>query len=71
MPASRAVVSGESTVIINGATATLPFVTNKQLVGIAVTGDERLAALPNVETFKEAKLPLDYAGTWQGLLTTG
>ncbi|MBS9478968.1 Bug family tripartite tricarboxylate transporter substrate binding protein [Ancylobacter radicis] len=69
--ASRAVVSGESTVIINGATATLPFVTNGQLVGIAVTGDERLAALPNVETFKEAKLPLSDAGTWQGLLTTG
>ncbi len=56
--ASRAVVSGESTVIINGATATLPFVTNKQLVGIAVTGDARLPALPDVETFKEAKLPL-------------
>lgn len=69
--ASRAVVSGESTVIINGATATLPFVTNGQLVGIAVTGEERLAALPNVETFKEAKLPLGDAGTWQGLLTTG
>lgn len=68
--ASTAVVSGESNVIINGSTATLPFVTNKQLVGIAVTGDERLAALPNVETFKEAKLPVDYAGTWQGLLTT-
>lgn len=69
--ASRAVVSGESTVIINGATATLPFVTNGQLVGIAVTGDERLAVLPTVETFKEAKLPLSDAGTWQGLLTTG
>lgn len=69
--ASRAVVSGESTVIINGATATLPFVTNGQLVGIAVTGEERLPALPNVETFKEAKLPLGDAGTWQGLLTTG
>ncbi len=69
--ASRAVVSGESNVIINGATATLPFVTNKQLVGVAVTGEERLAALPDVETFKEAKLPLNDAGTWQGLLTTG
>jgi tripartite-type tricarboxylate transporter receptor subunit TctC len=69
--ASRAVVSGESTVIINGATATLPFVTNKQLVGIAMTGDSRLPALPDVETFKEAKLPLADAGTWQGLLTTG
>jgi len=69
--ASRAVVSNESNVIINGATATLPFVTNKQLVGIAVTGENRLPALPDVETFKEAKLPLDDAGTWQGLLTTG
>jgi len=36
--ASRAVVSGESGVIINGSTATLPFVSNKQLVGLAVTG---------------------------------
>jgi tripartite-type tricarboxylate transporter receptor subunit TctC len=69
--ASRAVVSGESTVIINGATATLPFVTNKQLVGIAVTGDARLPSLPDVQTFKEAKLPLSDAGTWQALLTTG
>ncbi|GHD19526.1 Bug family tripartite tricarboxylate transporter substrate binding protein [Tianweitania populi] len=69
--ASRAVVSGESNVIINGSTATLPFVNNKQLTGIAVTGEKRMQALPEVETFKEAKLPLNDAGTWQGLLTTG
>lgn len=69
--ASRAVVSGESTVIINGATATLPFVTNKQLAGLAVTGDERMAIVPELPTFKEASLPLADAGTWQGLLTTG
>lgn len=69
--ASRAVVAGESTVIINGATATLPFVTNKQLVGVAVTGDGRLPNLPDVQTFKEARLPLADAGTWQAILTTG
>jgi tripartite-type tricarboxylate transporter receptor subunit TctC len=69
--ASRAVVAGESNVIINGATATLPFVTNDQLVGIAVTGEARLPVAPEMETFKEAELPLDEAGTWQGLLTTG
>lgn len=69
--AARAVVSGESTVIINGATATLPFVTGKQLAGIAVTGESRLPALPDVQTFKEAKLPLADAGTWQAILTTG
>ncbi|MEP9378162.1 tripartite tricarboxylate transporter substrate binding protein [Aquabacter sp. CN5-332] len=68
--ASRAVVAGESTVIINGTSATLPFVTSKQLVGLAVTGDERLAAAPNLPTFKEAGLPAADAGTWQGLLTT-
>ncbi len=65
--ASRAVVSGESGVIINGSTATLPFVANKQLVGLAVTGEERVAGLP---TFKEAGLPGGDAGTWQGILTT-
>jgi tripartite-type tricarboxylate transporter receptor subunit TctC len=69
--ASRAVVSGESTVIINGATATLPFVTSKQLVGLAVTGEERLASAPDLPTFKEAGLPGGDAGTWQGILTTG
>lgn len=66
--ASRAVVSGESGVIINGSTATLPFVANKQLVGLAVTGEEKVAGLP---TFKEAGLPGGDAGTWQGILTTG
>jgi tripartite-type tricarboxylate transporter receptor subunit TctC len=66
--ATRAVVAGESNVIINGATATLPFVTNKQIVGLAVTGDERVQDMP---TFKEAGLPADGAGTWQGIMTTG
>jgi tripartite-type tricarboxylate transporter receptor subunit TctC len=59
-------VSGESGVIINGSTATLPFVSNKQLVGLAVTGEERVAGLP---TFNEAGLPGGDAGTWQGILT--
>lgn len=68
--ASRAVIAGESNVIINGATATLPFVTNSQLVGIAVTGDERLKSVPELPTFKESGLPLPNAGTWQGVLTT-
>ena len=69
--ATRAVVSGESGAIINGAAATLPFVTNKQLVGLAVTGEARIASAPDLPTFKEAKLPGGDAGTWQGILTTG
>lgn len=68
--ASRAVVSGESNTVINGATATLPFVTSGQLVGLAVTGKTRLKNLPNVPTFQEVGLPAQEAGTPQGLLTT-
>jgi tripartite-type tricarboxylate transporter receptor subunit TctC len=69
--ASRAVVAGESNVIINGVTATLPFVTNKQITGLAVTGDERISSIPDVPTFKEAGLAAEGAGTWQGIMTTG
>lgn len=68
--ASKAVVAGESNVIINGTTATLPFVTNGQMTGIAVTGPARLKAAPNLPTFRELGWPAEDAGTWQGLLTT-
>lgn len=68
--ATQAVVSGESKVIINGATATLPFVTNGQLKGLAVTGTERNAAAKDLPTFTEAKLPQGDAGSWQAILGT-
>jgi len=68
--ATQAVVSGESKVIINGTTATLPFVANGQLRGIAVTGQARIASAPDLPTFTEAKLPSADVGSWQGLLTT-
>ena len=66
--ATRAVVSGESGALINGASATLPFVTNKQLVGLAVTGEHRVPSAPDLPTFKEAKLPGGEFGTWQGIV---
>ena len=68
--ASRAVVAGESNTIINGATATLPFVTSGQLVGLAVTGKKRLKNVPDLPTFEEAGLPAADYGTFQGLFTT-
>jgi tripartite-type tricarboxylate transporter receptor subunit TctC len=68
--ATQAVVAGESKVISNGATATLPFVANGQLRGIAVTGQARIASAPDLPTFTEAKLPSADVGSWQGLLTT-
>ncbi|MET0907293.1 MAG: tripartite tricarboxylate transporter substrate binding protein [Tardiphaga sp.] len=66
--ATRAVVAGESGALINGASATLPFVNNKQLVGLAVTGENRVPSAPDLPTFKEAKLPGGEFGTWQGIV---
>lgn len=69
--AIRAVIAGESQAIINGTTATLPYVLNGQMVGLAVTGKARMEKAPNLPTFDEAGLPMGDAGTPQAFLTTG
>ena len=63
-------VSNESNVIFNGALATLPFVAQNQLKGIAVSGDKRLPGVPNLPTFKELDMPIVEIGSWQGFLTS-
>lgn len=70
-PAVLAVASGEADMIINGATATQPFVVNGQMRGIAVSGPKRLTALPDVPTFREVGWPMEDAGTWQGVMVQG
>jgi tripartite-type tricarboxylate transporter receptor subunit TctC len=68
--AVRAVVTNESNVIFNGALATMPFVTQNQLKGIAVSGAKRLAGVPNLPTFKELDMPIVETGSWQGFLAS-
>lgn len=68
--AIRGVVANESNVIFNGAIATLPFVTQGQLKGIAVSGDKRLQALPNLPSFTELGMPVPEAGSWQGVFAS-
>nr|WP_264477669.1 tripartite tricarboxylate transporter substrate binding protein [Halomonas malpeensis] len=68
--ATRAVVSGESDMLLNGTTASLPFVLSGQMNALAVTGEERLDELPDVPTFRELGLPGDLDGTYQGILVT-
>jgi tripartite-type tricarboxylate transporter receptor subunit TctC len=64
----QAAATGESQMIVNGATATLPFVTDGRLRGIAVTGPRRLPELPDVPTFGELGWPAAEAGIWQALM---
>ena len=68
--AIRAVVSNESNVIFNGALATLPFVVQNQLKGIAVSGEKKLPTVANLPTFKELGMPIVETGSWQGFLTS-
>ncbi len=64
----QAAAQGESHLIVNGATATLPFVKDGRLRAIAVTGPQRLPDLPEVPTFAELGWPAAESGIWQGLL---
>jgi tripartite-type tricarboxylate transporter receptor subunit TctC len=64
----QAASTGESQMIVNGATAVLPFVKDGRLRAIAVTGARRLADLPEVPTFAELGWPAAEAGIGQGVL---
>lgn len=69
--ALAAVTGGEAQLIVNGATATAPFVKDGRLRGIAVSGPHRLTDLPDLPTFSELGWPAGESGTWQGALVTG
>lgn len=66
--AINAALSGEANVIVNGSTATLPFLKSGQLTGLAVSGEKRFESLPGVPTYQELKLPGVDSGSWQGVL---
>ncbi len=70
-PALLAVVTNEAQLTMAGATQSQPFVVNRQMRGIAVSGPHRLASVPDLPTFRELGWPQPDSGSWQGLLVQG
>ena len=67
-PAGTAVISGESQMMFSTIAATLPYVTSKRLVALALTGPKRSPLMPSVPTFSESGLRGLDVGLWFGLL---
>ena len=66
-PLTQAVLSGEVPLAMEGVPALLPHVKACKLKALAVTGDRRLVALPDLPTFAEAGVP-GIGLTWVGLV---
>jgi tripartite-type tricarboxylate transporter receptor subunit TctC len=66
-PLTQAVLTGEVPLAMEGVPALLPHVKAGKLKALAVTGDRRLAALPDLPTFAEAGVP-GIGMTWVGLV---
>ncbi|WP_137176985.1 tripartite tricarboxylate transporter substrate binding protein [Roseomonas sp. AR75] len=67
-PATTDVVAGHVKLMFNGISAARPHVDAGRLKPLAVTGDKRAAALPNVPTFAESGLAGVAASTFWGAL---
>ena len=61
-------VSGQVPLMFSSAVAMLPHVKNKRLRAIAMTGETRSVAIPDVPTVIEAGLPGFSAGSWYGIV---
>ena len=66
-PATVALVSGEVHFIMAVPVNILSHIQNARLRGIALTGEQRLRALPDVPTFAESGMPNISMQTWHGV----
>lgn len=64
-------IAGQVQLIFNVPINVLPHIKSGRLKAIAITGETRLAALPEVPTFTEAGLPGFNMGPWYGVAVPG
>lgn len=67
-PQLTAFLGGEIEVYLNAAVNLLPLIKTERVKALAITGDQRYPAVPNVPTFKEAGLPGFNAKGWFALI---
>lgn len=67
-PSLTGILSGEVQVMFGGAINTVPQVKNGRLRALAVAGDRRSKALPEVPTVAESGFPGYEANSWNGIL---
>jgi tripartite-type tricarboxylate transporter receptor subunit TctC len=66
-PGTVALVSGQVEVFLTNVLALLPHMKAGRVVGLAVTGEKRVGAAPDVPTFSEAGFPSVNVSLWQGM----
>jgi tripartite-type tricarboxylate transporter receptor subunit TctC len=67
-PALLDLLSGQVQAMFSSVVAILPHVQAGKLRALAVTGEKRLALIPDVPTIAEAGVPGYQAGSWYGIL---
>jgi len=67
-PALTDLLGGQFQVYMNAAANFMPFIKSGKVRALAVTGEKRLAALPELPTFAEAGLPGYEVKSWFALL---
>ena len=67
-PAITDLIGGQVQVFTNNALPLTPFVKSGRIRAIAISGETRLLALPEVPTFTESGLPGFEVKSWQGVL---
>jgi tripartite-type tricarboxylate transporter receptor subunit TctC len=67
-PAVVDLMAGQVQMFFNSPSSMVPYVKSGKLKALAVTGERRMAAIPNVPTFTESGLPDFNVKTWHGIL---